>query len=211
LDKSDLAWKGTTTKSREVLEEVSKKIASPDDEIDAYFLWAVVDIYDKDFQSALKHTSLMPSEALDRQFYFVPKTQLYAQIYGLMNNKEKEREYYDLDRIYLKNKIKARPDDSRLYSALGIAYAGLGLKEIAIQEAIKATELLPVSKDIWRGTNRIKDLAQVYVMVGEYDKALDKIEYLLSIPGELSIPLLKIDPAWTPLRNHPRFQKLINK
>jgi len=206
-----LAWEGTTTKSREVLEEVSKKIASPDDEIDSHFLWAVVDIYDKDLQSALKHISLMPSEALDLQFYFVPKTQLYAQIYGLMNNKEKEQEYYDLDRVYLENKIKAQPDDSRLYSALGIAYAGLGLKEKAIQEATKATELLPVSEDFWRGTNRIKDLAQVYAMVGEYDKALDKIEYLLSIPGELSVPLLKIDPVWAPLRNHPRFQKLLKR
>ena len=206
-----LAWDGTTTKSREVLEEVAKKIASPDDEIHAHFLWAVVDIFDKDFQSALKHISLMPSEALDSQFYFIPKTQVYAQIYGLMNNKEKEQEYYDLDRIYLENKIEAQPDDSRLYSALGIAYAGLELKEKAIKEATKATELLPISKDFWRGANRIKDLAQVYAMVGEYDKASDKIEYLLSIPGELSVPLLKIDPVWAPLRSHSRFQKLLKK
>jgi tetratricopeptide (TPR) repeat protein len=153
----------------------------------------------------------MPSEASDKQFYFVPKTQLYAQIYGLMNNREQERDYYNADKLYLENKIKEEPEDSRFHSALGIACAGLGLKEKAVQEAIKATELLAISKEFWGGTYRVKDLAQVYVMVGEYDKALDKIEYLLSIPGELSIPLLKIDPVWAPLRNHPRFQKLIKK
>jgi tetratricopeptide (TPR) repeat protein len=141
----------------------------------------------------------------------VPKSQLYAQIYGLMGEKNKEQEYYQASRLFLENKIKEQPDDSRLYSALGIAYAGLGLKHRAIQEAKKATDLLPVSKEFWRGTMRVKDLAQVYVMVGEYDKAFDQIEYLLSIPGELSIPLLKLDPVWAPLRSLPRFQKLIQK
>jgi hypothetical protein len=48
-------------------------------------------------------------------------------------------------------------------------------------------------------------------MVGEYDKAFDQIEYLFSIPGELSVALLKIDPVWAPLRALPRFQKLIKK
>jgi serine/threonine-protein kinase len=128
-----------------------------------------------------------------------------------MDEKQKEREYYSSARLFLENKVKEQPEDSRFHSALGIAYAGLGLKEKAIQEATKATDLLPISKEFWRGTFRVKDLAQVYVMVGEYNKALDKIEYLLSIPGDLSIPLLKIDPVWAPLRNHPRFQKLLKR
>jgi TolB-like protein/predicted Zn-dependent protease len=206
-----LSWEGNTKKTREVLEEASKRIASPDDQNHAHFLDSILDIYDKDFQSALKHVSSMPLEALDVQFRFVPKSQLYAQIYGLLGEKQKEQKYYQSARIILENKIKEQPDDSRSYSALGIAYAGLGLKDRAIQEAKKATALLPVSKEFWRGTLRVKDLAQVYVMVGEYDKAFDQIEYLLSIPGELSVPLLKIDPVWAPLRALPRFQNLVQK
>jgi len=46
-------------------------------------------------------------------------------------------------------------------------------------------------------------------MVGEFDAAIDQLEFLLSIPSELSIPLLRIDPAWDLLRDHPRFKKLI--
>jgi tetratricopeptide (TPR) repeat protein len=206
-----LSWEGNTRKAREVLEEVSKEIASPDGQNASHYLGCVISIYDKDFQGALKHVSLMPLEALDIQWNYVPKSQLYAQIYGLMNNKEKEREYCNEDRIYLENKIKAQPDDTRIWSALGIAYAGLGLKGKAIQAAAKATELLPVSQEFWRGTLRVKDLAQVYVMVGEYDKAFDEIEYLLSIPANLSVPLLKLDPVWAPLCSLPRFQKLVEK
>ena len=29
-------------------------------------------------------------------------------------------------------------------------------------------ELLPVTKDAWRGPYRVADLARIYVMVGEY-------------------------------------------
>ena len=206
-----ISWEGSTRKAREVLEQASQRIRSADDQNDAHYLGSILDIYDKDFQGALEHVSLMPLEASDNQFQFVPKSQLYAQIYGLLGEKQKEQEYYQSARIFLENKIKGQPDDSRFYSALGIACAGLGLRDRAIQEAERATELLPVSKEFWRGTLRVKDLARVYVMVGEYDKALDRIEYLLSIPGELSIPLLKLDPVWAPLRTLPRFEKLVRK
>jgi len=52
-------------------------------------------------------------------------------------------------------------------------------------------------------------LARIYVMVGRFDAAVEIIQHLLSVPGELPVPLLKIDPAWDPLRDHPRFQKLV--
>ena len=49
------------------------------------------------------------------------------------------------------------------------------------------------------------DLSKIYVLAGEYDLAMDKIEYLLTLPGDLSITLLKIDPAYNKLRVLPRF------
>jgi serine/threonine protein kinase/Flp pilus assembly protein TadD len=200
---------GNTTKTREVLDAVSKQILSLDEEDMLQYNWTLVNIFDKTYQEALDHIPLMPSDAYYDQFMFVPKSQLYAYVHGLMGEKQKEQEYYQSARQFLENKIKEQPDDSRFYSALGIVCAGLGLKEMAIQEAKKATDLLPVSKEFWRGALRVKDLAQVYVMVGEYDKAFDQIEYLLSIPGELSVPLLKLDPVWAPLRELPRFQKIV--
>ena len=40
------------------------------------------------------------------------------------------------------------------------------------------------------------------------DSAVAEIEHLLSIPGWLSPPLLRIDQKWAPLRSDPRFRKL---
>jgi hypothetical protein len=70
-------------------------------------------------------------------------------------------------------------------------------------------ELLPVKKEAWGSLYRVQALAKIYVMVGEFDAAIDQLEYLISIPSRLSIPLLQLDPAWNPLHNHPRFKKLI--
>jgi serine/threonine protein kinase/tetratricopeptide (TPR) repeat protein len=205
-----LNGEGNTKKARAVLEEASRKITLLDEHLIVY-PWVLIEIFDGNYKQALDRLSLVSSEAFTDQFYFVPRSQLYAEIYGLMNEKQKEQEYYNLARIYLENKIKEQPDDSRFHSALGIAYAGLRLKEKAIQEAEKAVEILPVSKEAYRGIFRAKDLAQVYVMVGEYDKAVDQIDYLLSIPAEMSVRLFKIDPVFAPLHGLARFQKLIER
>lgn len=70
-------------------------------------------------------------------------------------------------------------------------------------------ELLPVEKAAWRGSVQVEDLARILTMVGEHEEAVDRIEYLLSIPGMLSINLLRLDPVWDPLRDNSRFQRLL--
>ena len=62
------------------------------------------------------------------------------------------------------------------------------------------------------GPCRVADLAFIYTLVGEHEEALDKLEYLLSIPCDtMSVPLLRLDPRWDPLRDHPRYKDLLRK
>ena len=126
-----------------------------------------------------------------------------------MNDNGSATKYYDEGRNILEAKIQQQPDDTRLHSTLGIAYAGLGRREEAIREGLTGVDLLPITKEAMRGPYRILALAQVCVMAGEFDLAIDQIEFLLSRPAPLSIPLLRLDPDWAPLREHPRFKKLL--
>jgi hypothetical protein len=48
-------------------------------------------------------------------------------------------------------------------------------------------------------------------MVDEYDAAIDLLDYLLSIPSWVSVPQLRLHPMWDPLRDHPRFQALLER
>ena len=204
--RSHLLAEGSTEKARAVLEKGLQNI-TPDETVDIVNSLVDIDVYDGNYQEALDQLSLK-SEDIDNQFDFIPKALRYAQIYWYMNKNELAKKYYDDARSILEAKIQQRPEDAQPHSSLGIAYAGLGRKDDAIREGKLAVELLPVSKDAWRGCYRVKDLARIYVMVGEFDAAIDQLEFLLSVPGEMSVPLLKLDPVWAPLRDHHRFKKL---
>jgi serine/threonine-protein kinase len=109
----------------------------------------------------------------------------------------------------IEREIAARPHDYRLHIALGHALAILGRTEEAVRAGEHAVELMPISKDALEGSDQAIELAKIYARVGEVDKALDLIDELLSIPSLLSVGLLRLDPAWDPLRDDPRFQTLL--
>ena len=52
-------------------------------------------------------------------------------------------------------------------------------------------------------------MAQVYTMVGEHDKAIDELEYLLSIESWCTPEYLRADPLFDPLKNNPRFHEVL--
>jgi serine/threonine protein kinase/tetratricopeptide (TPR) repeat protein len=203
-----LSSEGSTEKARAILAEALQNIESTKNPFINLFFH--LDVFDRNYQEALDQLSLI-SEDEDDFFHYIPNTLQYARIYMYMGNKDLAKKHYDEARSILESKIKERPEDARFHSSLAIAYAGLGRKEDAMREGELAVEIQPLNKEAMRRPHRVEDLARIYVMVDEHDKAINQLEDLLSIPGPISIPLLLLDPAWDPLRNHPRFKKLIEK
>jgi tetratricopeptide (TPR) repeat protein len=92
---------------------------------------------------------------------------------------------------------------------LGLALAYAGRKAEAISEAERGYALNPASKDAFGGSYNLHQLVRVYILTGEQEKALDRLEELLRIPYYLSPGWLRIDPTFDPLRKHPRFVRLV--
>jgi serine/threonine protein kinase/tetratricopeptide (TPR) repeat protein len=203
-----LLSEGNTEKARAVLKDALPKISFSEDPY-IVLISIFLDVFDGKYQDALAQLTTGRLEIIESQFFFIPKQLLYAQINGFMGNQVLEQKYYESARLILEDKVQEDPNDARFHSSLGIAYAGLDRDDDAIREGNLAVELLPVTTDAWIGSFRIADLARIYTMVSKYDLATEQLEYLLSIPSELSIPLLRLDPAWTPLREYPRYKKLI--
>jgi tetratricopeptide (TPR) repeat protein len=52
-------------------------------------------------------------------------------------------------------------------------------------------------------------MARLYVFAGDYDAAVVELTKEGRLPGDLTIPWLRADPFWDPLRADPRFQQLV--
>jgi TolB-like protein/Flp pilus assembly protein TadD len=200
------AWKGDLGKARTILEKMPQK-----NEVNSIYFWYLQESFERNYPEALTRLSSTSSEIINRQELFIPKSQLAGYIHQYLKKPELARISFDSARILLEKEMKKQPDDPRIHSSLGIVYAALGRKEEAVREGKRALELYPVSKDALLGPNRVEDLAHIYVILGEYDIAIDNLEYLLSIPSYISVPLLKLAPKWDPLRQHPKFQGLLEK
>jgi TolB-like protein/Flp pilus assembly protein TadD len=110
------------------------------------------------------------------------------------------------------------PTAAGVRDSLALLYALTERKEEAIAEARRAVELEPVSKDALRGPGHQANLALVYARTGETDQAITLIERLLSTPAAISdsggpetitLANLRLGWLWDPLRQDPRFQKIL--
>ena len=119
------------------------------------------------------------------------------------------RAYFDSCLAALEPMARKDPDDPRVHSALGVAYAGIGRKQDAIREGLAAVEMMPMQRDVVKGYNHEWELARIYTMTGAHEQAIAMLEHLLEVPGYLTAAWLRMDPTWDPLRGQPRFQRLV--
>ena len=117
--------------------------------------------------------------------------------------------YADTAATAFRRAIGATPDDAQSHVLLGLALAYLGRKSEAVAEGERGVALDPMSTDVLGGPYTVHQLARIYLLVGETDKALDLLERLLKVPYFLSPAWLRVDPNFAPLRGNPRFQRLI--
>jgi len=106
---------------------------------------------------------------------------------------------------------KQNPDVANVVSLVAEIHAWLGEKDAAIAGINRALELLPESKDAFGGPEITQNAAEIYTILGDTDKAVTILDGLFQRPAAITVPLLKLNPIWDPLRKDPRFQALIEK
>jgi TolB-like protein/Tfp pilus assembly protein PilF len=175
------------------------------------YIWYGQEVFERNYQAALDRLASISAESIEMPDASLPGEMLTGFVYSFMSQPDRARVSFESAREVLERQVSVRPDDGRIHGSLGLVYASLGRREDAIREAKRAVELIPVSKDAVLGPKQIDNLARTYSFLGDHDAALDQLELELSIPALMSVPELRLDPIWDPVRGNPRFQRLLEK
>jgi TolB-like protein/class 3 adenylate cyclase/Tfp pilus assembly protein PilF len=210
----EFCWKGDTGPLKAILSEVTAP--DPGGEVTSC-RWDVAMI-DRDFGTA---RAVLQNSDLGELSYTnaapTPKSFLQALIELAEGKQAEAQKLFELARPSFEKAVEEAPLSPDRHANLGWFYAFAGRKDEAIREGRRAVELKPESKDAFDGAIMNCYLALIYARVGEKELAIPLIERLLKTPGavdsvDYSITLndLKHRWEWDPIRNDPRFQKLLS-
>jgi TolB-like protein/Flp pilus assembly protein TadD len=204
-----VAWKGDLSVAEKHFNSVRAEV-DPDQLMTWGRVWLL--IMERKFPEALAIVQKFRGEMMATYTSAPsPKAFLEGMIHLYSGDNEKAQLAFERARSLAEKLVPEAPQDSARHGQLGLILAFLGRKEEAITEGKRAVELLPESEDAFDGPQATTTLAQIYAWTGESDEAFRLLDHLLVVPNGLTVPMLKLQLDWDPLRNDPRFQALIEK
>lgn len=130
---------------------------------------------------------------------------LVAQVYRSLGEEEKRQRAMRRGADIAAKHLKLNPDDSRALVLGATALAELGQMERAIEWGDRALAIAPDPSVLY-------NLASMYARIGEIEKALDVVEESARLGGgAVSKAWLLQDSDMDPLRDHPRFQAMLER
>jgi serine/threonine-protein kinase len=132
-----------------------------------------------------------------------------AEVHLVRGDTALARAYADSSLPALEARVREVPEDAQAHVLLGFSLALAGRYAEAIREGERAVTLTPTSRDALTGAYAQHQLARIYLLAGDTERALDRLEPLLKVPYWISPGWLRIDPNFAPLRGNPRFERLV--
>lgn len=165
---------------------------------------------ERNYDQALQLMNSLSDDPISFQNFYYTKHLQLGLICRAMGDDEGAARHFTLERDHLTRKITEAENDYRLYCSLGMACAGLGLREEALRAGTKAVDLRGFQKDALVGFNQEMAMVRTLVLTGDYDEAMKKLESVISFHGYITAEDLKIDPFWDPVRNHKKFREIVS-
>jgi TolB-like protein/Tfp pilus assembly protein PilF len=172
--------------------------------------WLLLALCERDpAQADRALAALAPDGCRDQRIAF-PRAWCEGQVARLRGDANAAGSAFLLARSELEKTLRNQPFYAEAWCALGVVDAALGRKQQAIEEGRRAVDLLPVTKDSINGALAIQYLAVIYAWTDEKNLALDQLQTAVRLPGLLNYGHLRLHPLWDPLRDDPRFDKIVD-
>lgn len=206
--------KGNTASIKAALESIPANV-DPDGVV-TFARWDV-SLMDRDPAAAERALAACRLETITSQPGApLPKSYLQGCIDLVHNDTSRARTNFEAARPALEKTVADSPQDSTRHAQLGLLYAFMGRKEDALREGRRAVELRPIARDVIEGAIAQAFQALIFARTGETDKAISEIQRLLTTPfavdyadDSITLSDLRTRWEWDPLRNDPRFQKIL--
>jgi len=207
-------WKGSTAPIKAALETLPPNL-DPDGVV-TFARWDV-SLMDRDVAAADKALAACQLDTIASQTGVpLPKSYLQACVDLVRGDAAKAQTEFETARPSIEKIVVNSPQDGTRRAQLGLLYAFLGRKEDALREGQRAMELKPITHDVIEGAVVEDFYTLTCARLGESDKAISRIQRLLTTPfavdyADESITLsdLRQRWEWDPLRKDPRFQKIL--
>jgi serine/threonine-protein kinase len=203
-------WKGQLDTLRGVLSRVPQN-AELAVQGDVATHRATLLLLERNAESLLRMPQVASEDVFVRQDLYLPGALYAAWAHQLRSDHTAARAAFEAARVRLDAALSELPDDWRVHVARGLALAGLGRRDEARGEARWLEQSVIYKDDAFGGPDAAEGRALILAQAGDTGAALDEIERLLAGPSNLSVHVLRLDPRWDPIREHPRLKALLAK
>ncbi len=193
---------GNVKAAAQIFREAEARVVPAEMVIEYQLLDVFIEYCGADIQTAMDKLIIDETEM---ELYFINKGRLAKRA----NRASEAKSYFESARMMLETKLKSSPEDARYLANLGFVYAGLNQPEQALANGQKAIDLFPFDRDQVFSIVYMETMALTFVTLGDSDKAIEKLKFLLSVPSYVSRPLLMVSEDFATLRGQPGFQKLL--
>jgi serine/threonine-protein kinase len=203
----ELDWKADTRKLHQLIDSIRFKNASALPSIaDTWLLCALME---HDTVTAEKALNALGEIPLSDDVVQFSRPFVEGLIARMTKDDEKARAAFTTARTEQEKIVNAQPNYGPALCVLGLIDAALGRKDEALQEGRRAVELVPIEEDAITGQSMNQYFAMIAAWAGDKQLACDQLIAAMQRPNSLSYGQLKLLPFWDPLRDVPRFEKLV--
>jgi TolB-like protein/Tfp pilus assembly protein PilF len=207
-------WKGSTAPIKSALESLPPNL-DPDGVV-TFARWDL-SLMNRDVVAAEKALVVCQLDTIASQTGFpLPKSYLQACVDLVRGDAAKAHSEFEAARPAIEKAVANGPQNGTRRAQLGLLYAFLGRKGDALREGKRAMELKPISHDVIEGAVVEDFYTLSCARLGETDEAISRIEKALTTPfavnysdDSVTLSDLRQRWEWDPLRNDPRFKKIL--
>jgi len=200
-------WQGQLDTLRTIISGLPRELHLPEIELARvnFALW------DRDPDRVLRLLESVPAPVFETQVAYLPKSLYSGWAHQLRGDESAALAAFDSARVLLEPLPPDNPNDERILVALGYVYAGLGQPMDAEGRAADAVRLRQEEGDALSRLRTLEAAARILAQAGLADQALVHLETIMATDSPVSVHTLSLDPLLDPIRNHPRFQALLER